>query len=85
MWESILALVSGLSIAFVGIIFRSYNARLDKVENENKLIRENYTDRFDNINKKLDVMLDKIHCIDIKVESQASFYKAINENYKQKE
>ena len=81
MWESILALFSGLSIAFVGIIFRSYNTRLDKVENENRLIRENYTDRFDKINGKLDIMLGKIHDIDMKVEGQASFCKATSERY----
>jgi len=72
MLESGLAVISGIAVALVGVIFHNYSNEVKSVKAENKGIKENYIDRFDKVNTKLDELKVMLFELDKKIDIHIS-------------
>jgi len=72
MLESGLAVISGIAVALVGVLFKKFSNDVEGVKNENKDIKENYIDRFEKVNVKLDELKVMLFELDKKIDIHIS-------------
>jgi len=68
MLESGLAVISGVAVALVGVLFKKFSNDVEGVKSENKDIKENYITRFDKVNVKLDELKVMLFELDKKID-----------------
>jgi len=68
MLESGLAVISAIAVTLVGVIFKNYSNEVKSVKAENKGIKENYIDRFEKVNVKLDELKVMLFELDKKID-----------------
>ncbi len=73
MAEIIITGLGTLALFFFGIVLNNNSKAIEKVEAENKEIKENYIHRFDELKEIL-------HNIDKKVDAQANYCRFVQES-----